>query len=88
MQRNLLFNISTGQAAQEHVADFLLNVEKNGNNQREDFIKECSESEERFEKVIKKNKIMNFASFLVKKKVSVSRKVVEVSIQRDLFGQL
>ncbi|XP_011171576.3 uncharacterized protein LOC105204222 [Solenopsis invicta] len=88
LQRNLLFNISTGQAAQEHVADFLLNIEKNGNNQREDFIKECSESEERFEKVIKKNKIMNFASSLIKKKVSVSSKVVEVSIHRDLFGQL
>ena len=36
--------------------------------------------------VLKKNKILNFASAVIKKKGSVSGKIVEMRMQRDLFG--
>lgn len=60
LDRNLLFNISTGQAATENITNFLLDVEKMGNKQREDFIKECVEDHSRFEKPIKRNKVHTF----------------------------
>lgn len=66
----------------------MLNAEKLGNNQREDFINQCSKDAERFEKPIKRNKILNFASALPRQKISVSGKLVAVQMQRDLFGQL
>uniref|UniRef100_A0A6P7FRI3 Uncharacterized protein LOC114331907 n=1 Tax=Diabrotica virgifera virgifera TaxID=50390 RepID=A0A6P7FRI3_DIAVI len=83
-----LFNIATGKATTCDVRDFLLNIELNGKNLRETFIKECATSESRFEQPIAKNKILNFASAHVKKKIVVNNKVHEVRLQRDLFGRL
>lgn len=68
ISKDFLFNISTGQAADENVAEFLLNAEKMGDEQRQQFIKECIEDSNRFERVIKQNKIINFASMQKKKK--------------------
>ena len=39
LNKEFLYNISTGEAAPEHVIDFLLNVEEKGNKQRENFIR-------------------------------------------------
>jgi hypothetical protein len=86
--KNNLYNISTGQAVSEDIEHFLLNVEKLGNEQREQFINECSEDPERFERPIKRNKILNFATAVPKQKISVSGKLIAVQMQRDLFGQL
>jgi hypothetical protein len=83
-----LYNISTGQAVSEDIGHFLLNVEKLGNEQREQFINERSEDAERFERPIKRNKILNFATAVPKQKISVSGKLIAVQMQRDLFGQL
>ena len=88
ISKDFLFNISTGQAADENVAEFLLNAEKMGDEQRQQFIKECIEDSNRFERVIKQNKIINFASMQKKKKITLAGKVTEVHLQRDLFAQL
>nr|CAH7761948.1 unnamed protein product [Callosobruchus chinensis] len=85
--KNHLFNISTGQTVQENIESFLLNVEKMGNGQRENFIRQCAEGDKRFEKPIKKNEVLNFTDNMQKKKMSVSGKVMELRMQRDLFGQ-
>lgn len=40
LDKTCLYNTSTGQAAKDEIADFLLNIEENGNKQRLDFIHE------------------------------------------------
>ncbi|CAH2088517.1 unnamed protein product [Euphydryas editha] len=62
MDKKLLFNISTGKATSPEVTDFLLYVKTAGNQQKLDFISDCSSNPDRFEKPIKRNKIINFAS--------------------------
>ncbi|CAF4952709.1 unnamed protein product [Pieris macdunnoughi] len=88
LDKSLLYNISTGQAIQPNIEQFLLNVENLGNELREQFIKECSEDAERFEKAIKRNKILTFVDAVPKKKLAISGKLIEVRMQRDLFAQL
>lgn len=55
IDKQLLFNISNGQAAPSNIADFLLNVEKTGNILRHNFTSECADDINRFEKPIKRN---------------------------------
>lgn len=55
-----LFNIASGKAALPQVEQFLLNVEKIGNDQRETFISECTSDISRFEKSIKKHQYLIF----------------------------
>ena len=65
----MLYNISSGQAATNSIADFLLNVEINGQELREKFIKECALNEKRFTQKIKQNKIMAFTDTIKKRKL-------------------
>lgn len=65
---NQLFNISSGKAASTQVEDFLLNVEKIGDDFRKAFISECSSDIKRFDKAIKKIPIHNFSGQIEKKK--------------------
>ena len=67
LDKDLLYNISNGQAASGPITEFLINVEKMGNELRQTFISECAVDESRFEKIIKKNKILTFADMLKKK---------------------
>ncbi|KAL4702648.1 hypothetical protein ACJJTC_016455 [Scirpophaga incertulas] len=83
-----LFNISSGKAAAQAVQDYLVNIEEDGKKLREQFITECSESPDRFEKSIPRVKIMNFSNETVKKSVKSGNKVQEIKMQRDLFGRL
>lgn len=87
MQSDALFNISTGRAVTEESEKFLLNIEEKGNSLREQFIAECVENEKRFEMPIKKNKIFSFMN-PTKKNIEIAGKVIEVKMQRDLFGKL
>lgn len=68
LSRDFLFNICSGKAASEEVADYLLNIETIGDNLRKKFISQCSTSTVRFEQAIKKVEIRNFSSELGKKK--------------------
>lgn len=86
----VLFNISTGKAASDEVADFLLNVKAAGSHQKLNFISDCSSTPERFEKPIVRNKIMNFASQCTGKLLMTKdrNKKVLLKMERDIFGRL
>lgn len=90
IDKNILFNISTGKAASSDVTEFLINVKKNGNDQKSNFITECSSNSERFESPIKRNVILNFASeCTTKEQVSKDRsQKVLLKMERDIFGRL
>ena len=62
IDKDILFNISTVKAASTEVTDLQLNVKTAGYQQKLNFILECSSTPARFDKLIKRNKIFNFAS--------------------------
>lgn len=90
IDKNVLFNISTGKAASTEVCDFLINVKSVGNQQKLMFISECNSTPGRFEKPIKRNKILNFASqSAVKAQTSKDKTEKAVlKMERDIFGRL
>ncbi|KYN03439.1 hypothetical protein ALC62_05715 [Cyphomyrmex costatus] len=88
LDKNCLYNISTGEAAPEAVENFLLNVEEDGDKERENFIESCINEPKNFDQAISKTKCHTFTEMITKKKVTVARKETELRMQRDLFGQL
>ncbi|KAH9637765.1 hypothetical protein HF086_007794 [Spodoptera exigua] len=90
IDKDILFNISTGKATSKEVADFLLNVKTAGYQQKLNFISECSSTPARFDKPIKRNKIYNFASQCMTKVLSTKdkNKKVLLKMERDVFGRL
>lgn len=87
IDKNQLFNISSGKASSQEVADFLLNVKAAGNQQKLNFISDCSSTPERFEKPIQRNKIINFASQCTTKVLMTKdkNKKVLLKIERDIL---
>ena len=84
-----LYNIGTGLAAMDSTQNFLLNVFKNGENERKKFLEECSQDSRRFEKTIKKQKIISFATETGKQNIAASDgKVLSACLMRDLFGNI
>ena len=68
--------------------NYLLNVFKNGKNEQKQFIEECSQDSQQFEKPIKRQKIISFATETGKQKIAVSDgKVLSACLMRDLFGR-
>lgn len=63
-----LFNLSSGKAASDDVADFLLNFEENGVKQMNKFIDDCTADNNQFDKPLKKNALKNFACDKLKNK--------------------
>ncbi|CAH1111428.1 unnamed protein product [Psylliodes chrysocephalus] len=86
--RDNLYNIATAKHTATDVAEFLLNIEKNGDILRKQFINECADNEERFDKPIKKNRVLNFAAAPKTKEFTLGNKVVELRMQRDIFGRM
>lgn len=72
--KNDLYNIATGKPVTSEVAGFLLNIEENGDILRKQFTHECVNNEDRFDKPIKKNQVLNFAAAPKKKKLSLEIK--------------
>lgn len=68
LDKEFLFNIRTGKPATEEVSNFLLNAQELGRIKKEEFITACSEDEKRFERPIKKTKVLNFSKMNIKKK--------------------
>lgn len=85
---NVLFNISTGKAASPAVTDFLLTVKSMGNQQKLTFISECNSVSGRFEKLISRNQILNFASQCTSKVLVNKDKQAVLKMERDIFGRL
>ncbi len=81
--------LSTGKVASEDVKSSLLTLKKRGEQQYQSFARECVNDGQRFEKSIKRNKNLNFASQAINSKITTSgKKILEVKGTRDLFGRL
>lgn len=89
LNEHMLFNISTGQAVSDKVANFVCNVEQLGDDQRQKFITKCSNSKSGFEDALKRNVLHLFKTVFKKSIIkSKNNKLQEVRSQRDLFGVL
>lgn len=78
MDKEILSNITSGRAATPEVATFLLNVKFTGCEQKSNFVSECASNPDRFKQSIKKNKILNFESY-----VSLKHKKVEIKAKKS-----
>ncbi|CAG5072752.1 Protein of unknown function [Cotesia congregata] len=76
-----LYNITSGKNAAPEIEEFLLNVEKIGDDARKTFITECIEYPERYSLPIKRQKVQTFVNTVKKKKVAVSGRVQEKTLQ-------
>ncbi|VVC93252.1 unnamed protein product [Leptidea sinapis] len=90
IDKNSLFNLSTGKAASLNVANFLLNVKSLGEEQKLKFFSECFEDSSRFVRPITRSKINNFASDCIKRSVksTTGDKKTLLKMERDIFGRL
>ena len=89
VQKEFLFNITTGKSASAETTASLLNISSTGVSAQNDFIDECVADPSRFEKPIKRQKLRTFDSEGAKvKKKSTDRKIVEMKMERNLFGKL
>ncbi|GFW59308.1 uncharacterized protein TNCV_2910531 [Trichonephila clavipes] len=85
LEKDSLYNITTAKPVPENVANFLLNIEKNGEDLRKQFITECAEDRDRFDKPIKKIKCL-ILLVLQRRKLTLGNKAIELRMQRGLFG--
>ena len=83
-----LFNISTGKAAPQEVCDFLLHVYETGEKSYNAFVQSVIDDPAAFEKPIKKQRLLNFASMAVKVKKIVNGKATVLQMERNLFSRL
>ena len=69
---------------------YLLNVMKERKRQRDDFISECQDDTNRFEKTIRKVKVNNFTTvnFIKRNKSKQAQKLAKAKGTRDIFGLL
>ena len=90
LDKNILFNMSTGKAASSNVTDFLLNIKSLGHEQKLRFFSKDFEDPTRFVKPIKRNNIYNFASDCVKKTIKSKTRGNQalIKMERDIFGRL
>ena len=83
-----LYCLSTGKAASSGVRDSLLEVEKTGSALHQEFVNECRRDAGRFERAIKRRKVMNFTQDAVKFKFTTKDKQIkEAKCTRYIFGR-
>ena len=89
LDKNVLFNISSGRAVTHEISASLLKVREIGETARLAFIKECNEDPWRFKKPIKRCNIKTFQDATNKYKVrGQNEKTEAVAMVRDLFGSV
>ena len=82
-----LFNIATGKSVSQKTEEFLLNISKIGEEERNKFILECIEDPTRFNKSIKRQVIHSFATEGGTKNIKVGDgKIILGCFIRDLSG--
>ena len=88
--KNYLFNLKTGKQVTKVAETYLLNVMKERKRQRDDFISECQDDTNRFEKTIRKVKVNNFTTvnFIKRNKSKQAQKLAKAKGTRDIFGLL
>lgn len=84
---NKLFNLSSGKAASETTANFLLNVQSDGMQQMEQFISECHLDKDRFHRAIRRNVVHNFSAEIDKNK-NPSKRTDENKIEQNFLVQV
>lgn len=80
--------METGKAAPISVREFLFTFPDQSAKLRKKFVKECEKNITRFEKPIKRPKILNFESEAVKMKLITANKLKEVSLTERVFGRI
>jgi hypothetical protein len=89
LDKEQLYNLGSGKAANKDTEKFLLNIEKNGDEARKTFIEECITNTSRFESPIKKQKLNTFATEAGRQKIKkTDGKTVSACLLRDLFGSI
>ena len=89
LDKNVLFNISSGRAVTHEISASLLKVREIGETAKLVFIKECNEDPSKFEKPIKRCNIKKFQDSTKKYKVcGQNEKTETVAMMRDLFGSV
>ena len=81
INKEALFNIKTGKKVTEDAECYLLTVISEGEKKQDSFIEKCDYAPEKFEKPIKRCKIVNFASehFEQKNTSKKARQIVEAT---------
>lgn len=88
-EKECLYNLSTGKAASKGTENFLLNIDKIGEVERQKFTDECVKDPARFEERIQNQRLQTFATESGKKKLkAVDGKLIEACLIRDIFGSL
>ena len=84
-----LFNIATGKSVSQKTEEFLSNISKIGEEERNKFILECIKDPTRFNKSIKRQTIHSFATEGGTKNIKVGDgKTISACLIRDLFGSI
>ena len=86
VKSEFLANIQTGKAATAEISESLLNIESKGREKHNNFVSECMENSERFEKSISKITLRTFADQGARNKRASNTVVKELRCTRDLFG--
>lgn len=88
LDKNQLFNLSTGKSTSEATKNFLLNINSKGEIARDRFIAECKCDADRFEKPIPRQTIHTFASDTKLKIKKSDGKITEIKVERNLIGRI
>ena len=88
LESESLFNICSSKSASAVTMTFLLNVSENGTIAKEKFTCECYDNPERFDRPIKRNKLLTFANEGISSKLKHKEKYVEMKIEKHLLGRL
>ena len=84
-----LVNIATGRVASQNTSDYLTNSLIRGSTLKQNFVSECIDDSERFQKTIRRVKIQNFAAENVKTKQTGDKKSLSAADSvRDSFAHV
>ena len=83
-----LYNIHTGKVASEDVRQCLLTIPEKGKARHKQFVDECIQNPDRFEKPISKVKLETFRNERISNRRTKDKKLQELRCTRDLMGRL
>ena len=90
IEKDHLFNLATGKAADVEIEYFLLEVSEIGRRARDEFIQECINDSSRISPPIRRQRIRSLETQFDQFKVTsaTEKKLVTVTMARDLFGRI
>lgn len=88
LNKETLFNIRLGKAANKEATLYLLHLTHTGNRARKEFTEECKSNPKGFEERLKKQKILSFAKKGANFKLNNKIKIMEVNMERGLYERI